>query len=73
MTRHLDVTELTVARSLRHSDNLPPSGGGHSASRLSSRVARWEGPWVHLTIFGRVANRRISARSAVSIIAATII
>ena len=65
MIRHLDVTELTVARSLRHSDNLPPSGGGHSASRMSSRVARREGPWVHLTIFDRVANR--------SIIAATII
>ena len=38
--------------------NLLPSGGGHSASRVSSRVARWEGPWVHLTVTKRAKTKR---------------
>ena len=44
MTGHLDVTLSTVARSLRDSDNLPAPGSRHSASRVSSRVARWKVP-----------------------------
>ena len=57
-TGHLDVTYSTVAQSLHDSENLPPSGRRHSASRVSSRVARWEGPWVHLTVTNRAKTSR---------------
>ena len=38
---------------LCHSNNLPPSRRRHSASGVSSQIARWEGPWVHLTVTKR--------------------
>ena len=40
LTGHLDVTWSTIARSLRHSGNLPPSGSEHSVHLTVTKRAK---------------------------------